>query len=295
MGGAYETRRSFSLKYEKNAILQLVLGLLVTYIIMQSLYIIVLVVSANQHNILHGVMIPNIGLQPFHDFIFRPWTLITYSLGHIGFFEMATNLAWLYLFGNIIQNLLGYKDVVPLYFFSTIVGGLIYLLLSYVGVKVPGSYYLVGSYPANAAFAIAAVTLAPNYKVSLNDQIKFSIWIPFIIFWALLLTLLIPSQNINMLLLVVIGGALGFIYMILVKNGFSIGKYLYKFWEGTNKAFSPNENNSNQGHRTHVLSHKKDDEIRIINTILDKINESGITSLTQKEKEILEHWKNNNR
>src|SRR5690606_13485808 len=161
-----------------------------------------LVVSANQHNILHGVMVPNIGLQPFHDFIYRPWTLITYSLGHIGFFELATNLAWLYLFGNIIQNLIGYRDVVPLYFFSTIVTGVIYLLLSAAGIQFTVMHYLIGAYPGNAAFAVAAITLAPHYKVSLNDQIKFSIWIPFLIYIGLMFFLLVPAQNYAMLVMV---------------------------------------------------------------------------------------------
>ncbi len=291
MGGAYDTRRSFSLKYEKNAILQLVLGLLVTYIIMHSLYVIVLVLSKDQHNILNGVIVPNVALQPFYDFIYRPWTLITYSLGHLGFFEMVSNLAWLYLFGNVLQNLIGYRDIVPLYFFACLLSGIIYLILSWTGLQLPGNVYNLGSYPANIAFAIAAITLAPQYRVSLNDQIRFSIWVPFIIYVLLVMMLLIPSQNYTMLLMMGIGAVLGFVYILLLKNGTSIGRLTYKLWDGTNNAFDAQRKEASKRSQTHVLSHHKNDNITAINIILDKINENGITSLTAKEKELLQNWK----
>lgn len=287
MANAYSHNMNgfIDLKYEKNAALHLVLGLFTTYIIIQSLYVIILVTSASQHNVFNGVMLPNLAIQPWADFTFRPWTILTYALTHASFFEMLTNLFWLYIFGNVIQAQIGYRNVIPLYALATLLAGGVYILATYFFHKIPGSYYILGFYAGNVAFAVAAIVINPGYNIPFTRTFKVPSWVPFIIFLILMTIRFLPEEDYAMLVLCTAGGAVGALYGILVKNGFDIGRKIYNIWDKTHDNFTP----TSEVEAEAILNDIDDATIAAINK---KIDEEGINYLSTKEIEILNRWRN---
>lgn len=273
------------LKYEKNAALHLVLGLFTTYIIIQSLYVIILVTSASQHNVFNGVILPNIAIQPWSDFTFRPWTILTYALTHANFLEMITNLFWLYVFGNVIQAQIGYRNIIPLYAFATLLAGGIYILATYFFHKIPGSYYLLGFYAGNVAFAVAAIVINPGYNIPFTRSLKVPSWLPFIIYLALMTIRFLPEEDYATLVLCTAGGAIGAVYGLLVKNGLDIGRKIYNIWDKTHDSFTPMS-------EVQAEAQLNDIDDATIAAINKKIDEQGINYLSTKEIEILNRWRN---
>ncbi|TAE46294.1 MAG: rhomboid family intramembrane serine protease, partial [Cytophagales bacterium] len=56
------------------------------------------------------------------DFIYQPWTLITYFFIHKDLFHILFNMLALYWFGQIIEEFLGSRRVISLYVLGGIVG-----------------------------------------------------------------------------------------------------------------------------------------------------------------------------
>ncbi|MEK9517264.1 MAG: rhomboid family intramembrane serine protease, partial [Flavobacteriaceae bacterium] len=79
---------------------------------------------------------PNLG-----TFITRPWTLLTYSFIHSGFFHLLWNMVLLFYAGRLLLNLFPDRIFINNYFLGVISGGLIFI----------GSYALfpvfAGTYP----------------------------------------------------------------------------------------------------------------------------------------------------
>lgn len=287
MANAYSNNMNgfINLKYEKNAALHLILGLFTTYIIIQSLYIIVLVTSDSQHNVFNGVILPNIAIQPWVDFTFRPWTILTYALTHANFFEMVTNLFWLYVFGNVIQAQIGYRNIIPLYGFSVLLAGAIFLAISYFIQSIQGSYYLLGFYAGNVAFAVAALIINPFYKIPFTKSLQIPTYIPFIVYAILTAIVMFPKADYAMLILILAGGFVGGLYAIMVKSGFDIGRKLYYIWDKTHDNFTPPSELKAEA----ALNDIDDETILNINK---KIEEQGINYLSTKEIDILNRWRN---
>ena len=66
---------------------------------------------------------PNLG-----TFITRPWTLISYSFIHSGFFHLLWNMVLLYYSGRLLLNLFPDRIFINSYFLGVISGGLIFVV-----------------------------------------------------------------------------------------------------------------------------------------------------------------------
>ena len=64
----------------------------------------------------------------FNTFITRPWTLITYSFLHAGFFHLLWNMMLLFYSGRLMLNLFPDRIFINNYFLGAITGGIIFLL-----------------------------------------------------------------------------------------------------------------------------------------------------------------------
>ena len=61
-------------------------------------------------------------------FIGQPWSLLTYSFLHSGFFHLLFNMIWLSFFGRFVLNLFSERRFLTLYLLGGIVAGLVYLI-----------------------------------------------------------------------------------------------------------------------------------------------------------------------
>jgi len=275
--------------YGQNAVLQLIVASSVGFIIYHCIRV-GLVVFGQQAVVATSMVDAYAALQPLKGFTDHPWTLLTYGWAHHGFWEWATNMIWLYCFGNLIQNLVGYRQVIPTFIYGQILGGIFYVLTWYIpGLRVQPMSLLT----ANAgvmALAAAAVTLAPRFRFYLGDRFS----IPLLVVAGIFVALNgLVNYSVLPLLMLCIGGLLaGFLTMTLLKKGYRPCTWMYRIGEALNNVVTPDEfkprtQRRNEAMRMSRKQQDKDLSQRRVDEILDKINQKGYASLSEEERDIL--------
>ena len=196
------------------------------------------------------------------------WTIMTYAFIHNDIYHIFWNMFILYFASEYFLNFFDEKKYIKTYFYGILFGGL-FFVLSYNLFPVFKNDFttLIGSSAAVYSVLIFICTYFPNNKVNLilfNIELKY-IGIIYILLPMSLVHIENPGGNIAHL-----GGALwGYLYaMSIYNNSFNID-----LKEIINKLKFSNLN--------------KSENQKMIDSILDKISESGYESLTKKEKELL--------
>ena len=196
------------------------------------------------------------------------WTIMTYAFIHNDIYHIFWNMFILYFASEYFLNFFDEKKYIKTYFYGIIFGGL-FFVLSYNLFPVFKNDFttLIGSSAAVYSVLIFICSYFPNNKVNLilfNIELKY-IGIIYILLSLVQIPVENPGGNIAHL-----GGALwGYLYaMSIYNNSFNID-----LKEIINKLKFSNLN--------------KSENQKMIDSILDKISESGYESLTKKEKELL--------
>ncbi|OJW79477.1 MAG: hypothetical protein BGO69_12120 [Bacteroidetes bacterium 46-16] len=275
--------------YRNNAVLQLVIACGVAFVLYHFVEAILWIAGVPKGQVAL-YMVGNVALPPLALFKTKWWTLFTYGWVHGGFWEMFSNMIWLYCFGSVVQTLVGYRQVIPIFIYSLLIGGVFCLLAQLI----PGSLFVVGHSILGAqvglvALAAAAITIAPKYRLFFG----YSFSIPLMVIAAIFLVLLLMSTGMQpVLLLMLLGGGLtGFTYIRLLRNGYRPGAWMYDIFERMERSVTPNEMVARSSKKRkqvldHVHAHNEVSQKRI-DDILDKISRHGYSSLTNEEKEIL--------
>ena len=287
-------RRPFSSSipsYNQNAVLQLIVASGIGFVSYHLARIILLIVDA-QPETFPTIFTHKAGLPHFDMFAQKFWTVLIYGWVHNGFWELFTNMVWMYCFGSVVQALVGYKQIIPIFIYSMVIGGLFYEFSQLI----PGGFFvtrpfLFGAQASIVALAVAALTIAPGYRFYLTPTFSIPLVALACIFFVLII---IGSDLQGPSLFLLTGGALtGYLYIKLLQNGNRPGHWMYAIFEKMDSMATPDEYaaRNRKGKRSEVLSKAKqarqDDLQKRIDDILDKINQHGVNSLTQEEKEIL--------
>lgn len=236
-------------------------------------------------------------------FLYKPWTLITYSFTHEKPFHILFNMLFLYWFGRLIDEYLGSRRLVGLYMLGAIAGGVSYILIYNL---VPlfrtelGYSTMLGASAAAYSVAVGAATLLPNYTFHL---LFFGpVRIKYIVFFFIVLSMAQSTgPNAGGELAHLGGAAMGFLFIKLLQNGTDLGRPIYWVMEGWKGLFRPKppvkvsyrqrssanahtSSYSSMSSNTASVSMPDQDEI---DAILDKISRSGYESLTREEKQKL--------
>ena len=111
---------------------------------------------------INSLMLPS----DFKQFIFQPWSIITYFFLHQGFSHILWNMLFLYWFGKIITENLGNNSLISLYIIGGIIGGLSYMaifnIIPFYYDRVESSLML-GASAGVFSVVIGSATLIPNY------------------------------------------------------------------------------------------------------------------------------------
>ena len=172
---------------------------------------------------------PNLG-----TFITRPWTLLSYSFIHSGFFHLLWNMVLLFYAGRLLLNLFPDRIFINNYFLGVISGGLIFI----------GSYALfpvfAGTYPPmiGASAGVMAVfificTYTPNQEIRfffINLKLKY-LGLAFFF----LDVIQIPYGNAGGHLAHIGGAVLGFFYARQLAGGRDIGIGFQNLWQAVFK------------------------------------------------------------
>ncbi len=234
--------------------------------------------------------------QPM-QFITRPWTLITYFFTHLSFFHILFNMLFLYWFGKLIREFLGDSKVVVLYVLGGIAGGLSYILLYNLlpqFKEVVDYSHMLGASAGVFAVVVGAAVFMPNYTMYLflfgAVRIKY-----IAIFYVLLSFFNVPGSNAGGAIAHLGGAAIGYLYIVQLKKGNDFGNWILQIIAFVKSFFvrrakikvtysSPKRKSS-----TAYKPGKKQttpDQAEI-DSILDKISQSGYESLSKDEKQKL--------
>ena len=227
----------------------------------------------------------------FSKVILQPWSLLTYSFLHFGFWHLFWNMVVLYWFGSYVLNLFSQRRFLSVYLIGALAGGLLYLI-SYSIFPVFSNYsgHLIGASAAVRAIMIFIAAYTPEAKMRV---FTFSIKLWHIGVAIVVLDILQLTSNVNPGgMLAHLGGALfGYVYAINLKKGNDIGNWFENiiFWV-ENRTKPKKKRAFKKVYRTTQSRNKRSfdsDKQKKVDAILDKIAKSGYDSLTKKEKEFL--------
>ena len=279
--------------YNNNAILHVILANGVVFVGLGMLWVVMNMMHFSNAEFYQKV-IANVSLVPLSQFHWKVWTLFTYSVAHYsGFWNVISDMIWLYLFGNVVQGLIGYRQVIPLYIYSGVIGGIFYLVSQMIpGTSFTGAQYMMGCQAPLIAFAVAAIAISPSYRLYFTPTFSLPITVVAGVF---ILLMLVGIGFHPAMMCLLLGGALtGFGYIRILKNGYKPGVWMYDGWAKVESLFTPNEDairRKNSKKRNEVLNtafQKRNASQKRIDDILDKINQKGYNSLTAEEKDILQ-------
>lgn len=293
-----QKRFSFTLGQSDNALV----GLLTINII---LFLLLMVIRATyaffqlNNGSFEANMLIYFGLSAnLNDLLYHPWTLISYCFTHHEVFSLISNSLWLYAFGYIFQEFTGNQKIIPLYIYGGVFGGIAFLVGAnfFPPQVVAGSaQYFFGGNAANMAIAMAATTLAPNYRFFRNILGGIPIWV-FMLIYILVDIAGISSGTAVMSFSHLTGAVVGFLFIYFLKNGTDFSTWMVNLYYWSINAFDPRKRNQQSQTREKIFyngegraPYKKVSNItqQRVDQILDKISQKGYHHLTEEEKTIL--------
>lgn len=243
----------------------------------------------------HNLAMPGSAWQ----FLFKPWTLLSYAFFHEGIWHILSNMLFLWAFGRVINEMIGHRKLLALYVLGAFVAGMAYLLI-YNTVPTfterAQSSILLGASGAVYAIMVGAATLVPDYRFNLLliGPVKIVYIAAFFVFFSFIeIPMGNPGGNIAHL-----GGSLiGWLYISQLRNGRDLGKPILGSWDWVRGLFSSQPRMKvTQGERIRrpVSTLEDDPEESEIDEILDKINRKGYEGLSKEEKQKLFRYSQKN-
>ena len=209
----------------------------------------------------------------FGQLIFKPWSIITYGFLHGSFSHIFWNMIILYYFGKILNNLFGDKLLKKLYLSGIVAGGLTYVISYNVFPVFRGvESVMIGA----SAGVMSVLFYLASYSPQMGIRIFFFdikiIYIALFLFFYDIIQIPLNNSGGH---IAHIGGAIWGYYYCISNNGEDFTQSIFNIFKTTKKKNTKASQNNNN------FDQKK------IDSILDKISDSGYDSLTKKEKEYL--------
>lgn len=275
-----------------NAIVSVIILNLVIFTIIFSLWLIYLVTYDTQSAAtqpFEDEILGNLNI-PADNFLYKPWTVLSYMFTHYGFWRLFSNMLWLWAFGQIFQLIAGSDKIFPVYIYSGLVGGLCFVGAS---IAFPSNIApeMMGAGASIMGLAIAATAMSPDYRLFPMLGNGIPLWILTALF--VIIDIMSVSMSANLLIAHLSAGIMGFIYVSFLKQGKDIGSWMNNFGNWFMELFSPEKKYKKE---KETLFYKAERQPYIkkpnltqrkLDEILDKINQKGYESLTEEEKEFL--------
>ena len=210
----------------------------------------------------------------FGQLIFKPWSIITYGFLHGSFSHIFWNMVILYYFGKILNNLFEDKLLKKLYLSGIAVGGLTYVISYNIFPVFSGvESVMIGASAGvmSVLFYLASYSPQMGIRIFFFD-IKIIYIALFLVFYDIIQ---IPLNNSGGHIAHIGGAIWGYYYCISNNKGVDLTQSIFNIFKTTKKKNSKVRQSNNN------FDQKK------IDSILDKISDSGYDSLTKKEKEYL--------
>ena len=245
--------------------------------------------------VLHALAIP----ASVPDLVVKPWTMVTYNFLHIDIWHILFNMLGLYWFGKIFLEFLTNRQLIFVYIFGGITGGLVYVFafnIFPVFINIVPVSFALGASASVMAIVTAISFYVPGYTITLFLIGKLRIG-----YLALILFVfdffMIPSGNAGGHLAHIGGAMFGVIYIFFYRisqKGYQPGSNKGTLFDRIGNFFKKNQHQSYSStdftgrpiSDEEYNRRKKESQLRI-DFILDKISKGGYDSLTREEKEYL--------
>lgn len=219
-------------------------------------------------------------------FVTQPWSLLTYSFLHSGFFHLLFNMIWLSFFGRFVLNLFPARRFLSLYLLGGLFAGVVYVVAYNIFPAFLGtSGQLVGASGAVMAVMAFAALYSPYAPIRIFF-ISLKLWqlAAIMVLWDLIR---LPEMNNAGGLLAHLGGAaFGYYYAKNLQRGKDIGLWFDRMFDRL-LILWPKRTPKRSKSRRQSTSRTQDSKQQKIDAILDKIGQSGYESLTKEEKDFL--------
>ncbi len=233
--------------------------------------------------------------------VLQPWRLVTYMFFHGSVLHVAFNMLWLWWMGRPVEEQLGPRNFLVIYFGSGIGGALINLVFS----PFFPATITIGASGAVFGMMVAFAMLFPRIPIML-------LFLPpiqarFLVAGLIAIDLLLISAGDNVARIVHLGGALsGYVLLKLYLQGYHYDLWIEQFRQRFRRRKEPGEGRSSgsfsgsspraastSAPRNPSMRKVTDAEIveeysqEELDRILDKISKSGYEGLTAEEKRLL--------
>ena len=207
----------------------------------------------------------------------QPWSIFSFMFIHLNFVHLIFNMLWLYFIGNIFLQWLDEKQLIFIYLFGGISGGLFFVLCyNYIPLlqKNIENTLALGASASIFAIMMAITIYKPDHKIQIPfiQKIKLK---NITIFLTIYYIVSLSGGNTGGYLAHIGGGIFSFIYMKQLDTS-KIFKSIFK-----------NSSKFNEKDSDYIYNQKQNKKNKEIDIILEKISKSGYKSLSKKEKEIL--------
>ena len=238
----------------------------------------------------------------FQQLLYRPWTLLSAMFTNVGVWMVLGNMLWLWAFGFIFQDLSGNRKIIALYLYGGVAGSLGYLLASSFLPDATSAGLFYGAAPSVMAVAIATTMLSPYYRLFPQLMGGFPLWVLTVVY-VLVSVATKPLQQPLSYLPLLAGGAMGFVFMQLIRMGYDLSDWMNRIFDWANDLFNPEKPKQKKTGIKEIHFYKAtrkpfDKKPRLtqerIDALLEKIHQKGMDSLTQEEKEFLERASQSN-
>ncbi|MEI6190203.1 MAG: rhomboid family intramembrane serine protease [Chitinophagia bacterium] len=223
---------------DNNALVALLAIHLVSYALLGFLKVIYFLDSTPieqfYKNVFHLFTLPTSGMT----WLRQPWSLFTYNWIHDGFWSLFTNMIWLSVFGYVLQNKQFNQHLFPIYFYSGLISGLSFLLFS---LSSDIAFPLMGANMTVTAIVLAATLLTPQYKFLPHIGKGIPLWIISLLYLIIQIASLTQYQLANTIV-TIIAGLVGTVYVLLLKKGTDLGKWMHNLLHWLNKSAAPKTN-----------------------------------------------------
>ena len=207
------------------------------------------------------------------------WRLISFQFLHANLAHLLFNMLAIFMFGGIVERFLGTKRYLAYYLLCGVAGALLYTLLAYVGWL--GAGILVGASAGIFGILVALILIAPDMQVMLifpPIPMKMSTF-GMLILGVGVFTVLTSGPNAGGEAGHLGGALLGF---VLMKNPWLLN-WVDRLGSKQLRVAKANQNYQPKLRpRTEVNLNSSE-----IDRILDKVNQHGVHSLSEAERETL--------
>lgn len=214
----------------------------------------------------------------YADVPLKFWTIITYMFVQRDFFHLLFNMLWMYWMGQIFMDFLNKRQFIFVYFSGGVLGALLYVL-AYSTIPVfennALNSILLGSSASVMALVIATATLVPDFTIRL--LLFGTVRLKYLALGYFVLDIIsMGGRNPGGSIAHIGGAIMGFIFIKQLQNGNDLSSILTK--RSTLKVVRSTGSKP-------VKNNFTDQDT--IDSILDKISQSGYDSLSKTEKEQL--------